>query len=147
MDLRIGFTTEVGFGMTPKRTDGDSSTEPNSDYIRIESITSEILVVHVGLCTLTEHINLERFGRMLYALVEQQGCRKMVVNLDAVRQVSAAALGKLIVLHRKMHRRQGRLLFCHVHAPVADILRASHLINYLQIVPDVDAALATIPRT
>ncbi len=115
--------------------------------LRVKSVTPEIVVAHLELCDLSEKINLDRLGRELFALVEQKGCRRLVVHLGPVRIVAAAALGKLISLHRKMRRLHGQLLFCHVHPQVTDILRASHLHTYLQIVPDLDAALATFSHT
>ena len=61
----------------------------------------------MGVELLTEDVNLEQFGHELFALVEQFGCRRVVVNLKEVRMVTSAGLGKMITLHRKMHRHQG----------------------------------------
>ena len=118
----------------------------STQYLQIESVAADTVVVHVELDRLTDDINLEQLGQHLYAIVEEQGCRRLSVNLDSVRSMAAAALGKLIVLHRKMHRHSGRLLFCNVHPLIEDALRASHLWDYLQIVPDLNGALSKLTQ-
>lgn len=114
-------------------------------YLRLEQ-SGDAVVVGVAVDLLTEDVNLEQFGHELFALVEQFGCRRLVVNLGDVRMVTSAGLGKLITLHRKMHRHRGSVCFCHLQDPVEDVLRTSRLITYLQVAPDVDAALAALPR-
>jgi anti-sigma B factor antagonist len=109
-------------------------------------MADDIVIVGVSVELLTEDVNLEQFGHELFALVEQFGCRRIVVNLSEVRMVTSAGLGKLITMHRKMHRHQGNVIFCHLQAAVADVLRTSRLITYLQVADDVKAALAALPE-
>ena len=106
----------------------------------------DAVVVGVGVQLLTEDVNLDQFGHELFALVEQFGCRRLVVNLNEVQMVTSAGLGKLITLHRKMHRHKGTVYFCHLQEAVEDVLRTSRLITYLQVAPDVAAALAALPK-
>ena len=117
-------------------------------YLRLQPARDDddAIVVVVPIELLTEDVNLEQFGHELYALVEQFGCRRLVVNLQAVRVVTSAGLGKMITLHRKMHRHEGHVVFCHVQKDVEDVLKTSRLITYLTIASDVDAALAALPK-
>jgi anti-sigma B factor antagonist len=114
-------------------------------YLRLE-MADDIVIVGVGVDLLTEDVNLDQFGHELFALVEQFGCRRVVVNLSDVRMVTSAGLGKLITMHRKMHRHQGAVIFCNLQSAVADVLRTSRLITYLQVADDVKAALAALPE-
>jgi len=122
-----------------------SLNEFTPKYLRLEMV-DDIVIVGVGVELLTEDVNLEQFGHELFALVEQFGCRRIVVNLGEVRLVTSAGLGKLITLHRKMHRHSGNVIFCHLQAAVEDVLRTSRLITYLQVAEDVKAALAALPE-
>ena len=122
-----------------------SLSEFTPKYLRLEMV-EDIVIVGVGVELLTEDVNLEQFGHELFALVEQFGCRRVVVNLSQVRMVTSAGLGKLITLHRKMHRHAGSVIFCHLQAAVEDVLRTSRLITYLQVADDVKAALAALPE-
>jgi anti-sigma B factor antagonist len=122
-----------------------SLSEFTPKYLRLEQ-ADDAVVVGVAVDLLTEDVNLEQFGHELFALVEQFGCRRLVVNLGEVRMVTSAGLGKLITLHRKMHRHRGSVFFCHLQEAVEDVLKTSRLITYLQVAPDVAAALAALPR-
>jgi anti-sigma B factor antagonist len=125
-----------------------SLSEFTPKYLRLQPAQGddETVIVGVAVELLTEDVNLEQFGHELYALVEQFGCRRLVVNLQAVRVVTSAGLGKMISLHRKMHRHEGHVVFCHVQKEVEEVLRTSRLITYLTVATDVDAALAALPK-
>ncbi|RPI82322.1 MAG: anti-sigma factor antagonist [Planctomycetaceae bacterium] len=104
----------------------------------------ELVIAAIRVSTLTEDMNLEQFGHELFALVEQLGCRKLVVNMREVQMVTSAGLGKMIALHRKMHRVQGIVVFCHVQPAVEDVLRTSRLITYLNVKADIDEAAGVV---
>ena len=114
-------------------------------YLHLKQ-SDDVVIVGVAVDLLTEESNLEQFGHELFALVEQFGCRRMVVNLSEVRMVTSAGLGKMITLHRKMHRHQGCVVFCNLQAAVEEVLRTSRLITYLQVASDVEAALAALAK-
>ncbi len=114
-------------------------------YLHLKT-ADDIVIVGVAVDLLTEESNLEQFGHELFALVEQFGCRRLIVNLSAVRVVTSAGLGKMITLHRKMHRHQGTVMFCNLQPAVEEVLRTSRLITYLQVAEDVDSALAALGK-
>ncbi len=122
-----------------------SLSEFSPKYLRLE-MADDVVVVSVGVELLTEDVNLEHFGHELFALVEQFGCRRIVVNLQEVRVVTSAGLGKMITMHRKMHRHQGTVIFCNLQEAVEDVLTTSRLITYLQVAPDVPSALAALQK-
>jgi anti-sigma B factor antagonist len=113
-------------------------------YLRLKPTEDDVVIVYVAVELLTEDVNLEHFGHELFALVEQFGCRRLVVDLHEVRVVTSAGLGKMITLHRKMHRHEGRVVFCEVQPAVEDVLRTSRLITYLVVRNNQDAALAAV---
>jgi anti-anti-sigma factor len=106
----------------------------------------DAVIVGVQVALLTEDVNLEQFGHELFALVEQFGCRKLVVSLRNVTVVTSGGLGKMITIHRKMHRHQGTVVFCDIQPAVEDVLETSRLNTYLHIVTDIDSAVAALPR-
>jgi len=122
-----------------------SLSEFTPKYLRLE-MADDVVIVGIGVEMLTEDVNLEHFGHELFALVEQFGCRRIVVNLNEVRVVTSGGLGKMITMHRKMHRHQGTVIFCNLQEAVEDVLRTSRLITYLQVAPDVPSALAALPK-
>lgn len=123
-----------------------SLSEFTPKYLRLQPASDDTVVVCVAVELLTEDVNLEQFGHELFALVEQFGCRRLVVDLGAVRVVTSAGLGKMITLHRKMHRHQGTVVFCDVQPAVEEVLRTSRLITYLSVAANQEAALASFPK-
>ncbi|HEY3968556.1 MAG TPA: STAS domain-containing protein [Planctomycetaceae bacterium] len=123
-----------------------SLSEFTPKYLRLQPASADTVVVSVAVELLTEDVNLEQFGHELFALVEQFGCRRLVVDLGAVRVVTSAGLGKMITLHRKMHRHQGTVVFCDVQPAVEEVLRTSRLITYLSVAANQEAALASFPK-
>jgi anti-sigma B factor antagonist len=113
-------------------------------YLRLKPTEDDVIIVHVVVELLTEDVNLEQFGHEVFALVEQFGCRRLVVDLHEVRVVTSAGLGKMITLHRKMHRHKGCVAFCDVQPAVNEVLRTSRLITYLVVRDDQEAALAAV---
>lgn len=104
----------------------------------------DVAVVRFTVPRLTEEINLEQLGHELCILIEQHGCRKMVVSLTGLEYLTSSGLGKLIALHRKMHRETGSVVFCDASPTVTDILHASRLDTYFHCAPDITSALAAV---
>src|SRR5258708_7136008 len=55
------------------------------------------------------------------------GRNQIVLNLAAVEYLPSLAVGKLVMLNRKVQAGKGRLLLCQLSVPVADILASTHL--------------------
>lgn len=114
-------------------------------YLRLQE-RGEAVIAGVGVPLLTEELNLEVVGHELFALVEQFGCRRLIISLGNVKMVTSAGLGKLITVHRKMHRHNGTVIFCDIQPAVEEVLETSRLITYLRVAPNVDAAVAALPQ-
>lgn len=120
-----------------------SSSEFDPVYLAYEE-RNDLVIAEFTIPRLTEEFNLEQLGHELFALVEQYGCRKLVVSLGRVEYLTSSGIGKLITLHRKMHRQGGLVVFCDIQKPVEDILRASKLLGYFRIVENPTAAVASL---
>ncbi len=92
------------------------------------------------LTDLTDEENIELLGHELFTLVDQIGCRKMILNMDKVRYMTSSVLGKLISLHRKLHRNEGRLIICNIGKELDEIMSTSRLNQYFHLADDLGAA-------
>ncbi len=63
----------------------------------------------------------------IYSLVSDMGRNNLVLNLAAVEYLPSMALGKLVMLNRKVQAGNGRLALCQLSPPVAEILETTHL--------------------
>jgi len=102
----------------------------------------DVCVVQFVLAQLRDDENIEQMGHELFALVEQYGCRKIVLSLTGVEYVTSSVLGKMITLHRKLHREHGMMVVCEIPDHVGDILRSSRLLTYFNVADSRDAAVA-----
>src|SRR5262245_21774342 len=76
----------------------------------------------------------------IYALVDA-GRARLVLNLDRVTFLASAALGKLVMLLRKVQAAGGRLTLCKVHPTIEEILHKTHLADVMLLYPDEQAAV------
>jgi anti-sigma B factor antagonist len=101
-------------------------------------------VVDVVVPQLTEEENIDQLGQEFFTLIGQYECRRLVVDLSKVEYASSAALGKLITLHRRLHRSDGQLVLCGITGALADILTTSRLMDYFQVTDNADQAVARL---
>lgn len=104
----------------------------------------DVAVVTFTVPRLTDDENIEQIGRELIAVIEHYGRRKVVVSLADVVYLTSSVLGKLITLHRRLHRAGGRMVLCGFRGEVAEVLETSRLDEYFETAPDEDAAVAML---
>lgn len=80
----------------------------------------------------------DRFTSFLDSL---EGAPRLVISFESVHFLSSAALGKLILLQRKVKERGGELKLCDLHPPNLEVFRVAHLHDYFMIYPDLNSAL------
>jgi anti-sigma B factor antagonist len=116
--------------------------KPNT-YITVEE-QGDVLVVAFKSRMLNDEENIEQLGQELFALVEQSQWLKLVINLSSVEYLTSSVLGKLITLHRKLHRIKGKMVLFGLSEGVDSILRTSKLETYFTIAENRDAAIALV---
>lgn len=63
----------------------------------------------------------------IYTLVDDMNRHKMILDMKKVQYVSSLALGKLVMLNRKILSAEGRLALCNLTEHVAEVMEVSHL--------------------
>ena len=116
--------------------------QPNS-YITL-SEHGDVLVVSFKMRLLNDEENIEQLGQELFSLVEQANWLKLVLDLTNVEYLTSSVLGKLITLHRKLHRSQGKMVLFGLSEGVDAILRTSKLLTYFAVAENRDAAIAQL---
>ena len=96
---------------------------------------------------LDEEHNVEELGQSLIQLIDQYGYRQVALDLTQTSFVTSAVLGKLITLHRRLHRADGRLVLCGLQQPVETVMRRSNLLSYFQVVNSRDDAINWLDST
>ncbi len=110
-------------------------------YITLEE-RGDVLVVGFTMRMLNDEENIEQLGQELFSLVEQYNWLKLALDMSSIEYLTSSVIGKLITLHRKLHRSQGKLVLFSLSPGVDSILATSKLLNYFTVAADKDAALA-----
>jgi anti-anti-sigma factor len=84
---------------------------------------------------------VEAIGDQLFQLVDEKGCRQLVLNLANVEALESAMIGKILVLNHKLLALGGRLKLCRVPPPIMEILVAARLPDILGLYEDEVQAL------
>jgi anti-sigma B factor antagonist len=103
-----------------------------------------VAVAGFKMSQITEEENIEQLGHELFSLTDQFGCRKLVLDMRGVEYITSAVIGKLISLHRRMHRSGGSLVLCNLGTKLREVLRTSRLIDYFQSAETVDDAVGRL---
>ena len=108
--------------------------------------TDAVTVVRFTLPEVMHADVIESVGDRLFALVEDEGKRLLLLDFTAVRKLSSALLGRLVGLHRKLLAAGGRLALCGIDAEVRRVFDLCQLPRLLHLYPDQAAALTAMSR-
>ena len=74
-----------------------------------------------------DETNIQVIGNQLFSLVEDDGSRKVILDFSNVEYLSSAALGKLIVMDKKVKAAKGQLsMFC-VRGEILEVFQITKL--------------------
>jgi len=80
-------------------------------------------------------------GDQLNSLVEELGRTKILLNFGNVEFLSSAALGKLIVLNRKLNDAGGKLVLCNIDRNIYEVFEITKLNKVFTITKDEQGGL------
>jgi anti-sigma B factor antagonist len=89
-----------------------------------------------------DEANIEALGQELFALVDKDGRKKIVLDFSQVEYLSSAALGKLITMHKKTTTAKGKLALCKIQKDILDVFKITQLNKVLTLCTDLDEALS-----
>ena len=85
--------------------------------------------------------NIQVIGNQMFSLVEDDGRRKVLLDFSNVEYLSSAALGKLIVMDKKLKAAQGQLLMCAVRGEILEVFKITKLVKLFTIYDSREQAL------
>ena len=112
-------------------------------YMSVEE-HGDAVVATLNISHITDEENIEQLGFELFALVDQFGSKKVVISMSVVEYLTSSVLGKLITLHRKLGRNDGKLILCNISDAIDEILTTSNLIDYFKVSETTDSSLAVL---
>ncbi len=101
-----------------------------------------VVVARCLMSNLSDEENIDQVGQELLTLVDKYECRRIILDLSDVEYMTSAMVGKMIRIHRQMHRDNGKLVLCQLHPTVYEILHTSKLLTYFNVANSVTEAVA-----
>ena len=99
------------------------STHKRIDVSKIGDVT----VVKFVDPKILDEAGIQELGAELFALVERDNRRSILLNFADVDFLSSAALGKLITLDRKVKSVQGRLKMSNIRPEIMEVFQITKL--------------------
>ena len=93
-------------------------------------IIGDIVVAKCLMANLSDEENIEAVGHELLTMIGKYECRRLILDLSEVDYMTSSMVGKMIRVHRQLHRDGGKVVLCNISSTVDDILRTSHLLSY-----------------
>ena len=86
--------------------------------------------------------NIEELGDELFALVEADNIKKLLLNFTGVEFLSSAALNKLIILDKKVKSSGGKLALCDLRQEIKEVFAITRLDQLFSIANSEKEGLA-----
>jgi anti-sigma B factor antagonist len=85
--------------------------------------------------------NIEELGVELFALIEKENRRKLLLNFADVEFLSSAALNKLIILDKKLREGRGKLKLSNLRPEIFEVFVITRLTQLFDIKEEEKEAL------
>ncbi len=85
--------------------------------------------------------NIQIIGNQLFALLEEDGRLKIVLDFSNVEYLSSAALGKLITMDKKVKAAKGKLRLCAIRPDIYEVFAITKLNRLFDMKDNLEAAL------
>lgn len=106
------------------------------------SKAGEVSVVKFIDKKILDEANIQELGAELFALVEQDNRKLILLDFANVEFLSSAALGKLITLDRKVKTHKGKLKLCGIRPEILEVFQVTKLNKVFDIRKDDAEAIA-----
>jgi anti-sigma B factor antagonist len=108
----------------------------------VVSKVGDVTVVKFVDKKILDEANIQALGQELFALVEIDNRRSIVLNFTDVEFLSSAALGKLITLDRKVKAAKGRLKMSNIRPEILEVFQITKLNKVFDIRKDEAEAIS-----
>ena len=90
-------------------------------------VMDDVTVATFVASNLFDEKNLQIIGDRLLALIDEEDCRKLILDLSNVKYFSSAALDILVATHNRMQEVNGDLRICNIRHDVYEVFAITKL--------------------
>ena len=114
--------------------------QPRSSRLEVKE-AGEVTVVRFTDRRILGEGPCQTAGEQLFSLVDDRGCRHLVLNFSGVERLDSAFVAKLVWLHQKVRAAGGRLALCDLNPTLSEIFRTLRLHRLLHLYGEEQEAL------
>ncbi|WP_010586970.1 STAS domain-containing protein [Schlesneria paludicola] len=108
--------------------------------IDIEEVNGVTIATFVDKKILDE-ANIQTIGSQLFALIDEDGRKKIILDFTHVEYLSSAALGKLIIMDKKAKTASTKLRLCSIRPEIYEVFEITRLNKIFDIKGTQEEAL------
>jgi anti-anti-sigma factor len=114
----------------------------HSGRMRIRRLRDLTVISFAPKPILDDETSIQDIGKKLYRLVDEQGCKNILIDLGNIEYLTSAALGMLITLNKKVQAGGGRLALCSIPPQIHKVFESTGLDRFFRIdaCPDLSSA-------
>ena len=102
----------------------------------------DVTVVNFVDRKILDRAQIQEWGKELFQLVDEEKCEKILLNFSNVDFLSSEALGKLILLDKKVKGNSGALKLSNIRSEIYPVFEMTRLNKVFKIFDDEVTALA-----
>jgi len=104
-------------------------------------VQNGVTIVHFTEAKVVDQQGINLIGAELTKMAESSGVSKMLINMENVRYLSSAMLGKLIALHKTLRTNKATLKLCSIGPAIFEVFEITRLDKVFDIYKSEDEAL------
>ena len=104
-------------------------------------VQNGVTIVHFTEAKVVDQRNIDLIGAELTKMAESGAVSKMLINMEDVRFLSSAMLGKLISLHKVLRTKKAALKLCNIVPEIFEVFEITRLDKVFDIYSSEDEAL------
>jgi len=108
--------------------------------ILVENVDGVLVVSFTDSKIVTED-QIQEVGEQLYAIAEDAGKKKILLNFGKVQYCSSTVLGKLVGFKKRVDAAKGKLKLCCIHPDLMTPFKLTGLDKVFEIHPEEQNAL------
>ncbi|HQY89109.1 MAG TPA: STAS domain-containing protein [Tepidisphaeraceae bacterium] len=114
----------------------------NSDLPFNVQPIKDVSIVEFRDASLMDPVALDRAAERLYAMIEKEDRRKIILDFSAVQYMSSQSIGIVMNMQKKLTAIKGSMILCGVGPKLQELLKLTRLDKILTIKPSQREAQA-----
>ncbi len=111
------------------------------EVMNLSGSAGEVALVRFLDRKIIDAANIQELGEELFALIEKEKKKNVILNFATVEFLSSAALNKLIIMDKKVKAATGKMRLCNLRPEIYEVFAITRLNQLFDIKPNEQDAL------